>query len=171
MHGSFPLRVTRQVMAWIQPQGGVSDFLPHHFPVFIAEGLNGGYATYGMPAIDGIEGGVKAAVHGSDIECTPQNIDRSIHDSDIARIIEQIKNRIPALDGQLVRARTCLYTLTPDEHFIIGAHPQSENCTVACGFSGHGFKFAPVVGEILADLATAGATSHEISIFSPRRFD
>ncbi len=171
LHGSFPLHVTRQVMAWIQPQGGVSAFIPAQFPVFIAEGLNGGYATYGMPAIDGPTGGVKAAVHGSNVECTPQSIDRSIHGSDIARIIDQVKHRIPALDGQLVRAKTCLYTLTPDEHFIIGTHPQFQNCTVACGFSGHGFKFAPVVGEILADLATAGSTPHEISIFSPRRFD
>jgi sarcosine oxidase len=171
MHGSFPLRVTRQVMAWLQPTGGVSTFLPTHFPVFIAEGVNGGFATYGMPAIDGPAGGVKAAVHGSHMECTPQNIDRSIHDSDIARIIEQVKHRIPSLNGQLVRAKTCLYTLTPDEHFIIGAHPQFENCTVACGFSGHGFKFAPVVGEILADFATSGTTPHPISLFSPHRFD
>jgi sarcosine oxidase len=60
--------------------------------------------------------------------------------------------------------------MTPDEHFIIGRHPRFSSCTVACGFSGHGFKFAPVIGEILADLSTTGSTGHPIDLFSPRRF-
>jgi sarcosine oxidase len=60
--------------------------------------------------------------------------------------------------------------MTPDEHFIIGPHPQAPSCTVACGFSGHGFKFAPAVGEILADLSIHGTTEHPIAMFSPRRF-
>ncbi len=93
-----------------------------------------------------------------------------MHESDIARIIEKLRPRLPALDGQVVRAKTCLYTMTPDEHFILGAHPQLPNCSVACGFSGHGFKFAAVVGEILADLAGSGTTAHPIDLFSPRCF-
>ncbi len=60
--------------------------------------------------------------------------------------------------------------MTPDEHFVIGVHPQFPQVSLACGFSGHGFKFAPVVGEILADLATQGTTNHPIGIFSPTRF-
>jgi len=171
LNALFPLRVTRQIMAWIQPRDGVLDFLPQRFPVFIAEGTNGSFATYGMPAIDGPGGGVKAAIHGSDVECTPESINRTVNESDIAGIITRLKPRIPALDGQLVRAKTCLYTMTPDEHFILGAHPQLPNCVVACGFSGHGFKFAPVVGEILADLVTTGSTPHPIALFSPLRFD
>jgi sarcosine oxidase len=63
-----------------------------------------------------------------------------------------------------------MYTTTPDEHFVIATHPEHAGVTVACGFSGHGFKFVPVVGEILADLATSGATAHPISLFDPRRF-
>ncbi len=62
-----------------------------------------------------------------------------------------------------------MYSNTPDQHFVIARHPDSANVTVACGFSGHGFKFVPVVGEILADLATSGATAHPISLFDPRR--
>ena len=170
LNAVFPLRVTRQVMAWIQPTAGVSPFLPQNFPVFIAESIHGGYATYGMPAIDGPAGGVKAAIHGSDIACTPEDVDRSVPASDITKIIANLKPRIPALDGQLIRAKTCLYTMTPDEHFIIGPHPDVPNCTVACGFSGHGFKFAPVIGEILADLVTMGSTAHSIDFVSPRRF-
>ena len=62
-----------------------------------------------------------------------------------------------------------MYTLTPDHHFVIAPHPAHEQVTVACGFSGHGFKFVPVVGEILADLAIDGTTTHPIDLFDPRR--
>ena len=74
------------------------------------------------------------------------------------------------LDAADIRRRlTCMYTNTPDEHFVIARHPAHEQVIVACGFSGHGFKFAPVVGEILADLAADGGTSHPIALFDPRR--
>ncbi len=170
LHGILPLRVTRQVMAWIEPTTGVTPFLPQSFPVFLCEDLQGGPPGYGFPAIDGPGGGIKAAIHGSDVVCTPETVDREIHPSDVLRIIEKLKVRIPALNGKVVRAQTCLYTMSPDEHFVIGAHPQFASCSIACGFSGHGFKFAGAVGEILADLATIGSTKHPIGLFSPRRF-
>ena len=166
----FPLKVTRQVMAWIQPQGGVGAFLPNRFPVFLCESPEDGRPGYGFPAVDGASGGVKAAIHGSDVECTPETVDRVIHEIDCAEVIRKLKPRFPALDGEILKAQTCLYTMTPDEHFVIGRHPQLEPVWLACGFSGHGFKFAPVVGEILADLATTGTTHHPIAIFSPTRF-
>ena len=153
LDGIVPLRVTRQVMAWIQPKTGVAQFLPDRFPVFLCEDPEGGYPGYGFPAMDGPEGGVKAAIHGSDVSCTPDTVDRVIHDADVRRIIDQLEVRMPSLDGKVVRAKTCLYTMTPDEHFVIGPHPRFAACSIACGFSGHGFKFASVVGEILADLA------------------
>ena len=170
MAGVFPLRVTRQVMAWIQPLGGVADFVPGNFPVWLADDPEGGAVTYGFPAIDGEAGGVKAAVHGSDEACTPETVDREIHETDLKRIVERVKVRMPALDGDVVRAKTCLYTMTPDENFVIGSHPGVENCTVACGFSGHGFKFASVVGEVLADLPMKGKTKLPVGIFDPGRF-
>lgn len=170
LRATFPLRVTRQVTAWIQPHTGTNQFLPPHFPVFIAEDAEGDFASYGFPAIDGPDGGIKVAIHGSNLECRPDTVDRDIHNEDIRGIIDRLKRRIPAIDGRLLRAATCLYTMTPDEHFIIGPHPAQPSCTVACGFSGHGFKFAPVVGEILADLSMTGSTRHPVSLFSPRRF-
>ena len=170
LRGTFPLHVTRQVMAWIQPTTGVTPFLPERFPVFLCEDLHGGFPGYGFPAMDGPSGGIKAAIHGSDVVCTPETVDRDIHKADLQRIIEKLKVRMPALDGEVVRAKTCLYTMSPDQHFVIGRHPQFSSCTLACGFSGHGFKFASVVGEILADLATEGSTSHPIGLFSPGRF-
>jgi sarcosine oxidase len=170
LQGIFPLRVTRQVMAWIQPTTGVAPFLPERFPVFLCEDPDGGFPGYGFPAMDGPLGGIKAAIHGSDVVCTPESVDREIHEADVQRIIEKLKVRMPALDGEVVRAKTCLYTMSPDEHFVIGKHPQFASCTVACGFSGHGFKFASVIGEILADLAINGSTAHPIELFSPSRF-
>ncbi|HEY2472605.1 MAG TPA: N-methyl-L-tryptophan oxidase [Terracidiphilus sp.] len=170
MTGLFPLRVTRQVMVWIEPRGGVDAFLPGRFPIYVAEDVRGGAPVYGFPAIDGPEGGVKAAIHGSDVVCTPATVDRVVRETDLQRTIDAVKLRIPALEGRVVRAKTCLYTMTPDEHFVIGAHPQFSCCTIACGFSGHGFKFASVVGELLADLAVDGATRHPIELFSPGRF-
>jgi sarcosine oxidase len=170
LHGILPLRVTRQVMAWIQPRTGVEPFLPDIFPVFLCEDLEGGYPGYGFPALDGPAGGIKAAIHGSDVVCTPETVDRGIHEADLRRIIDRLKVRIPALEGEVVRAKTCLYTMTPDEHFVIGKHPEFSSCSIACGFSGHGFKFASVVGEILADLAIRGSTAHSIGLFSPGRF-
>ena len=165
----FPLRVTRQVMAWFAPRGGIAPFLPEKFPVFLMEDA-GGLPGYGFPAIDGPGRGMKAAIHGSDEVCTADAVDRAIHDADIARIRRKLGARIPALNGELLHAQVCLYTMTPDENFVLGAHPQSGNCTVACGFSGHGFKFAPVVGEVLADLATTGTTAQPIGLFDPTRF-
>jgi sarcosine oxidase len=170
MQGTFPLRVTRQVMAWIQPTTGVTPFLPERFPVFLCEDPEGGNPGYGFPAMDGAGGGIKAAIHGSDTVCTPETADREIHEADLRRIIDRLKVRMPALEGEVVRAKTCLYTMTPDEHFVIGRHPVLASCSVACGFSGHGFKFASVVGEILADLAMNGSTAHPIGLFSPGRF-
>jgi len=170
LDGIVPLRVTRQVMAWIQPQTGVAPFMPDRFPVFLCEDPEGGFPGYGFPAIDGPMGGIKAAIHGSDTTCTPETVDREIHEAEVRRIIDRLKLRMPVLNGEIVRAQTCLYTMTPDEHFVIGAHPQFASCLIACGFSGHGFKFACVVGEILADLAMRGSTVHPIGLFSPMRF-
>lgn len=166
----FPLKVTRQVMTWIEPSSGIEPFLPERFPVFLCESPEDGYLSYGFPAVDGPSGGVKAAIHGSNVECSPETIDRVIHEIDGAEVIRQLRPRFPALNGEILKAQTCMYTMTPDEHFILGQHPDYPSVSVACGFSGHGFKFAPVIGEILADLAAQGRTNHPIGIFSPTRF-
>jgi sarcosine oxidase len=77
---------------------------------------------------------------------------------------------IPDAGGPLRAAATCMYTNTPDFHFIIDRHPAHANVALACGFSGHGFKFASVVGEVLADLALRGETSLPIGLFALGRF-
>ena len=170
LRGVVPLRVMRQVMAWFEPLTGVGEFAPERFPVYVAEDVLGGAPIYGFPAIDGPGGGAKAAIHGSDDLCTADEVDRVVNEQDVWRVRRAVRARIPALDGELVRAKTCMYTMTPDEHFVIGAHPDVPGCTIACGFSGHGFKFASVVGEVLSDLAVEGETKLPIGLFEPRRF-
>jgi sarcosine oxidase len=83
----------------------------------------------------------------------------------------RMHRHIPSLPGAHLHAAACMYTVTPDEHFVIARHPRHpDSVTVACGFSGHGFKFTPVVGEILAELALTGETRHPVGLFDPDRF-
>ncbi|WP_432985532.1 N-methyl-L-tryptophan oxidase [Dactylosporangium sp. CA-233914] len=160
-----PLVVERQVQFWFRPEGDVRDF--ERLPIFIWEGPEG-LQVYGFPALDGPEGGVKVAFYRRGEVTTPQTIDRGIRDEEIAFIADYLRTRVPRAAKTFIRAKTCLYTNTPDEHFVIARHPGLRRVTIACGFSGHGFKFTPVVGEILADLATTGATAHPITLFDPR---
>lgn len=162
----IPITVERQVLYWLDPVGGTRPFEDH--PIFIAENENA-EQIYGFPAIDGPAGGVKVAFFRKGTVCTPDTIDRIVHDREIDEMRTTAARLIPALDGPCVHTATCMYSNTPDQHFVIARHPAAANVTVACGFSGHGFKFVPVVGEILADLAIDGATGHPIDLFDPRR--
>ncbi|MGV9801638.1 N-methyl-L-tryptophan oxidase [Mycobacterium sp. NPDC003449] len=162
----IPITVERQVLYWFGPRGGTTPFVDH--PIWIHQGADG-MQVYGFPAIDGPRGGVKVAFFRKGIVCTPETIDRTVGDREIAEMRDRVTELVPTLDGPCVHSATCMYSNTPDEHFVIARHPDSVNVTVACGFSGHGFKFVPVVGEILADLAITGATGHPISLFDPKR--
>jgi sarcosine oxidase len=128
-----------------------------------------GKQFYGFPAIEGPDGGAKVAFFRNGTECTPETIDRTVHPEEVAKIAAYARRRLPTLPGRPLKAATCMYTTTADEHFVIAPHPAHRAVTVACGFSGHGFKFVPVVGEILADLALTGTTGHPIELFHPRR--
>jgi sarcosine oxidase len=164
----LPLTVERQVMYWFQPLRGVLPYLPARQPVYIHEDA-AGTQVYGFPAIDGPDGGVKVAFFRRGTVCTPDSIDREVHPDEVTAIAEHLIDVLPTLPGAFLSASTCMYTTTPDQHFVIAPHPQAAQVTVACGFSGHGFKFVPVVGEILADLATTGTTAHPIGLFDPHR--
>jgi sarcosine oxidase len=160
-----PLRVERQVMYWFDADA--DSFAGN--PVFIWEAEDG-VQFYGFPAIDGPGGGVKAAFHhAGGVECDPDTIDRTVHPHEVEMIRSYLAPRVPGLAGEPLRTATCMYTNTPDQHFVIAVHPEHPQVSVACGFSGHGFKFTPVIGEILADLAIDGSTAHPIALFDPRR--
>ncbi|UQU61633.1 N-methyl-L-tryptophan oxidase [Couchioplanes caeruleus] len=165
----LPIVIERQVLYWFQPAGGVDPFLPDRFGVYIWEDRHGSQ-VYGFPAVDGPAGGAKIAFFRRGIPTTPETVDRDVHRDEIDTMAARARRHLPDLPGSLVSARTCLYSTTPDEHFVIAGHPGCAAVTVACGFSGHGFKFVPVVGEILADLALTGTTRHPIGLFDPARF-
>jgi sarcosine oxidase len=165
----LPLEVTRQLLFWFDPKGGVEPFLPDRFPIFIWEPQDGN-SFYAIPAHEGPRGGVKVAFFRADGKpADPQTIDREVHDEEVEFIRSYLARYVPALDGDFLYAKTCMYTNTPDEHFVISAHPKYPQVAIAAGFSGHGYKFCSVVGEILADLATEGETQHPIDLFSPAR--
>jgi sarcosine oxidase len=162
------LAVERQVQHWFQPVGPVGSFRPGSHPVFIWE-CPDGVQFYGFPATDGPDGGVKVAFFRRGRPADPDQLDREIHPAEIEDMRSYLAHRIPALSGSYLRGRACMYTNTPDEHFVVDRVPGAPNCIVAAGFSGHGFKFVPVVGEILADLATDGRTDHPIGLFAADR--
>lgn len=162
-----PLRVTRQAMAWFAPSTPAL-FRQGRFPVFLMESPHG--IHYGFP-LDA-KGLLKAAKHHHRDEMVdPESYDRTVSIADEKLIRAALAEALPCADGPSVAAATCLYTVTPDSDFIVDSLPGYPHVIVASPCSGHGFKFAPVLGEILADLATEGETHHAIDRFSLKRFD
>ena len=156
-----PLRVMRQVVQWF----GTSDprsFRRDVFPLYIADTPRGHF--YGFPLLNAK--GVKVAQHyGAPELSEPAEVERTVLREDERRLRGFLDEYLPAVDGPCRRASVCIYTLTPDRHFVIDLHPERANVALAAGFSGHGFKFASVVGEVLADLADNGRTDLPISMF------
>ena len=161
-----PLRVTRQVMAWFAPSEPAL-FAPGRFPVFLIESRHG--IHYGLPPFG--RAGIKVAKHHHrDKSVDPDAHDRTVSAEDEALIRAALADHLPAANGKFLDAKTCLYTMTPDGDFLIDRLPGAPQVIVASPCSGHGFKFAPVIGEILADLATTGATRHDLARFALVRF-
>src|SRR5262249_49645863 len=134
-------------------------------PCFIHSSAAGEF--YGFPWRDGL----KLAQHyGAPELSSPAEVDRTTSESDEERVRRFAASSLTVPLGNCLRRSVCLYTLTPDRHFLIDRHPQHENVVIAGGFSGHGFKFASVVGEVLADLAIHGKTALPIEMFRAKRF-
>lgn len=154
----LPLRVKRKVLAWFDPQ---RPELFDRVPVFtFAEN-----SIYGFPNLPG--SGVKMAEHegGSYLSDADSPIPPA-GPADLDPIADIVAKYMPSLTGRLRRSATCLYTMTPDEDFIVDHHPEFRNVVFATGFSGHGFKFAPLIALALADLVAQGTTSLPISFLS-----
>ena len=164
---NLPLTVERQVMYWFAPVGGIEPFLRSRFPIYIWEAEDK-VKFYGFPAQDG--NSVKVAFFYQGVACTAETIDRTVKVEEIQRMRQYLAERIPALNSDCINTSTCLYTNTPDFHFVIALHPQHPQVAIASPCSGHGYKFASVVGEILADLVNDGKTRHPLDLFAPTRF-
>jgi glycine/D-amino acid oxidase-like deaminating enzyme len=160
-----PLTVMRQVQTWFRTDP--ARVRRDRFPVFLADVPGGPF--YGLPALDA--DGVKIARHyGAPELSDPSGVDWQTSPADFEPVDAFLREYTTFERWAPTRAEVCQYTLTPDRHFVIDTHPLYPQVAVACGFSGHGFKFAPVVGEVLADLALTGRTARPIGFLSAGRF-
>ncbi|MFM9108673.1 MAG: N-methyl-L-tryptophan oxidase [Chloroflexota bacterium] len=143
----LPLHVRRKTLWWL----GVRDpgrFDPARFPVFISQFER--TEVYGFPVIDA--SGLKVADHSGGAPCDPDTVDRTARNEEAGYIVEAARRLFPDVTGEIRKSAVCLYAMTPDTHFIIDRMPGSDRVVIGGGFSGHGFKFAPAVGEALVDL-------------------
>lgn len=159
------LEVTRQSLVWVMPEDPEA-FQLGKFPCWVIaeEGLHGVYYGFPMLSVDRFQGpiGLKLAHHAPATICDPDHVDRNIYPEDSVPMVEVLRKCFRKGFKQLSAVKTCLYTNTADENFIIDQLPGHDNVYVAAGFSGHGFKFAAGIGEIMADLAVDRKTEFPI---------
>ncbi len=156
----------RQVVAWFRPRRP-SWFTPERFPVFNVQVDEGHY--YGFPEYD-VPGFKVGRYHHLEERVDPDTLDREIHPPDLEILRTFVARYFPDAAGEVLSSTACMFTNSPDEHFIIGRDARDPRVSFAAGFSGHGFKFSSVIGEIMADLAERGETRHDIGLFRPDRF-
>lgn len=159
---SIPIRIVRKTFVWFDPLLP-AEFAEGAIPIF-------GFppnSFYGFPNIRGE--GVKVAEHLGGEEIARPEQAWPAAEQDHASILETVARFLPGLARQpladsqrIIKSATCLYSMTPDEHFLLDVHPKQSSIVFAAGFSGHGFKFAPLIGEVMADLALEGETQHPI---------
>ena len=164
----LPLQVTRQTMFWIQPAESHSNQIGLSPSWFIESAP--GKGLYGFPPLPGREG-MKLADHSPGKDCHAETVNRECCSEDWAAFRPLGARFLSQTLKEPLAMEACLYTSTPDGHFVLDQHPEYESVTFGAGFSGHGFKFAPVVGEILAQFAMEGETRFPVRFLSLNRFD
>jgi sarcosine oxidase len=164
----LPLKVERQVMAWFEiGTEGAGWLTPERFPVFIRQVDELG-DIYGVPSLDGAS--LKIARHHGGEPTNPEGIRREVTDADLDPLRGFAASHLRGVTTHVTKTAVCMYTNTPDEEFVIDVHPEDTRVVVISACSGHGFKFAPVIGDIAADLVCEGRTARGISRFSASRF-
>jgi sarcosine oxidase len=163
----LPLTVERQVLAWLEIEKGASWLGPGQFPIFIRQTNELG-DIYGVPTLDGVS--VKIARHHAGDSTDPDHVQRDVADAELVPLRTFAATYLRGVTGRVTRTAVCMYTNTPDGDFVIDLHPEDPRVVLISACSGHGFKFAPVIGDIAADLACARRTSRDISHFTATRF-
>ncbi|HEV3406026.1 MAG TPA: FAD-dependent oxidoreductase, partial [Candidatus Dormibacteraeota bacterium] len=163
----LPLKIERQVHAWLSIARDASWFAPEQFPVFIRQTEQFG-DVYGFPTLDGAS--VKVGRHHDGDFTDPDHIKRQVDDKDLDPLRLMAATYLRGVSGHVRRTLTCMYTNTPDHDFVIDFAPDDRRVVVISACSGHGFKFGPIVGDIAADLVLEGKTSRDISRFAAARF-
>jgi sarcosine oxidase len=163
---NLPLSIERQVLFWFEPRDQAEKFEPTQCPIHIWE-----YAPqrffYGFPNLGD---GVKVAFHHQGQHVQPDGIRREVEERETEEIREILVRFMPAANGPLKSAAVCMYTNTPDEHFILDLHPSYRQVLIASPCSGHGFKFSPVIGEVAAGLLEDKPPRFDLSLFKLGRF-
>lgn len=162
---AIPLVVRRKPVFWFASPDDSYD-IDHGCPTYLFETPRGVF--YGFPRID--ESGVKVAEHtGGETVEDPLSVDRAERGEDRRRLQQFIAEHLPRLESRVLDHSVCMYTMSPDEHFIVDRHPACPSIVFAAGLSGHGFKFAPVLGQILVELAIDGQSALPAEFLSLRR--
>jgi monomeric sarcosine oxidase len=161
------LEVVRKHLHWVAARDPRYDEAAG-CPTFLFELPEGRF--YGFPDAGGA--GVKVAEHtGGEPVADPSAVDRTVDPADRARVVAFLRAHLPGVSDRSLAHAVCMYTMSPDGHFLVDLHPEHANVAFVAGLSGHGFKFASVLGEILADLALDGRTAHPVGFLRLRRFD
>jgi len=171
---SDKIKVTRQFVAWIKTKDDI-QFALNNFPCWMVSDDEKHGCYYGFPLLDtkkfGEPAGLKLAHHFPKEVTDPDKVDRQTTENDIQNLKYCLDKYLPGVFDSILSTKICLYANSPDENFIIDKLPgYEENVSIACGFSGHGFKFSSVVGEILADLAIEGRSDLPIEFLNANRF-
>ncbi len=161
----LPLRVERQVLFWFGDPGTPEIFAPDRCPVHLWQ-FDGRRFFYGFPNLGS---GVKVAFHHGGQTTAVDTLQREVEQAELEDIRRAVRRFVPAADGEPRATAVCMYTNTPDEHFWIDRDPRNSQVLIASACSGHGFKFSPVVGEILADLAQCKPPRFDLSLFNANR--
>ena len=161
----LPLRIERQVLFWFSGPGTPGIFAPDRCPVHLWQ-FDGRRFFYGFPNLGS---GVKVAFHHGGQTTAVDAVKREVEQAELEDIRRALRRFVPAADTELRATTVCMYTNTPDEHFWIGRDPRNSQVLIASACSGHGFKFSPVIGEILADLVQRKPPRFDLSLFNANR--
>jgi len=164
---TVPLTVTRQTLVWLWP-AATEPFEPANCPVWLIE-IEPDTGYYGMPLLQHPPG-IKMALHRAGETVDPDHVCREVSEDELRPLLDFAAKYLPDASGPVLSSQVCLYTHSPDSHFIIDRHPGYPQVFLACGFSGHGFKFCGVVGEALADFALIGRTELPVHFLHAGRF-
>ncbi len=160
----LPLRVLRKSLFWLEVENP-ELYSPECMPVYIA-GLPD-HEFYGFPTWEAP--GVKVAIHSGGDETNPDNVNREITEIERAEIVDVARRVLKGITGRVLQETTCLYTVTPDHDFVVDHMPGKPNVVIGAGFSGHGFKFTPAIGELLVQMAVGERET--LPLFAIDRFD
>jgi sarcosine oxidase len=165
---NLPLTVERQAVFWLEPDESRVSYDSLEFPIYAYE-FEPGILCYGFPRFPR---GVKASImHAGELTQSPGEVRRMVDDGEVEPLRSALRPVLPGLAEAPVRETgVCLFTNTPDHDFIVDFHPQHPQVLISSPCSGHGFKFASVLGEVQADLLESGRTKLDISAFRLERF-